>query len=81
MWLEAVSQYNQQGQALSYVVGVYFGDGCVTHRKFNGDGSENRCFALSVIDKDFRDYTAEQARIAFPDATIYPFDSIVLARA
>lgn len=66
---------NQQGQALSYVVGVYFGDGCVTHRKFNADGSENRCFSLSVIDRDFRDYTAQQARIAFPEATVYPCDT------
>lgn len=66
---------NQQGQALSYVVGVYFGDGCVTHRKMNADGTENRCFSLSVIDRDFRDYTAQQAALAFPDTTIYPFDT------
>ena len=66
---------NQQGQALSYVVGVYFGDGCVTHRKFNADGTENRCFALQVIDRDFRDYTAAEAAKAFPEATIYPFDT------
>lgn len=66
---------NQHGQALSYVVGVYFGDGCVTHRKFNSDGSENRCFTLSVIDRDFRDYTLEQCRLAFPDNKAYPYDT------
>ena len=66
---------DQQGQALSYVVGVYFGDGCVTRRRMNVNGTENRCFSLSVIDRDFRDYTAAQAALAFPEATVYPFDT------
>ena len=65
---------NQQGQALSYIVGVYFGDGCVTNRKFNKDDSENRCFALQTIDKDFRDYTVEQFGLAFPEGRAYPHD-------
>ena len=59
---------------MSYVVGVYFGDGCVTHRKFNKDGSENRSFALQAIDKDFRDFTAAKFSEAFPDKTGYCFD-------
>lgn len=65
---------NQQGQALSYVIGVYFGDGCVTHRRTNVDGTINRCFILQVIDKDFRDYTAEQCKACFPESTIYVGD-------
>lgn len=62
---------NQQGQALSYVVGVYFGDGCVTRRFTYKDGSDNRCFQLSTIDEDFRDYAAQQASLAFPDSKPY----------
>lgn len=62
---------NQHGQALSYVLGVYFGDGCVTRRFTYKDGSENRCFQLSTIDADFRDYTAEKAILAFPDSKPY----------
>ncbi len=61
---------NQQGQALSYVIGVYFGDGCVTLYRTNNDQSENRCFALQVIDEDFRDYVAKQCQIAFPESNV-----------
>ena len=64
---------NQQGQALSYVVGLYYGDGCVTHRKFNKDGTENRCFSFQSIDEDFRDHCVKNFKIAFPDTTIYSF--------
>jgi hypothetical protein len=62
---------NQQGQALCYVFGVYFGDGSVTRRFTYKDGTENKCFQLSTIDRDFRDYAAEQAALAFPDSKPY----------
>lgn len=64
---------NQQGHELSYLLGVYFGDGCVTLRRANIDGSDNRCFALQVIDEDFRDYVAEACRKSFPNSRVYSF--------
>lgn len=62
---------NQQGQALSYVFGVYFGDGSVSRRFTRQDGSENKCFQLSTIDRDFRDHTATQVALAFPNCKPY----------
>jgi|GEM_PF-3510190 len=47
---------NQQGKCLSYVIGVYFGDGCVC---LNYGGVKAKYFRLEVIDRDFRDYTAD----------------------
>lgn len=65
---------NQQGHALCYLLGVYFGDGCVTLRRTNKDGTENRCFTMTVVDKDFRDHVAEQFAVTFPEHKPYLFD-------
>lgn len=65
---------NQQGYSLAYLIGVYFGDGCITRRKLNKNGTENRCFVLQVIDQDFRDYFSNQAKAAFPKSVIYSHD-------
>lgn len=65
---------NQQEQALSYIYGAYFGDGCVVYRSAGENGIPNKCFTMQVIDKDFRDYVAEQGKIAFPDASINTFE-------
>lgn len=53
----------QQGKHLSYVIGVYFGDGTVA---LNYGGKEAKYFRLEVIDKDFRDYAADCCKAAFP---------------
>lgn len=65
---------NQQGQALSYIYGVYFGDGCVVYRSAGENGIPNKCFTVQVIDKDFRDYVVQQGNIAFPDALINTYE-------
>ena len=56
---------NQQGQALSYVVGVYFGDGCVDTAWRNQDGTERKRFRLRAIDQDFVERTALSIQQAF----------------
>ena len=64
---------NQQGKHLSYVVGVYFGDGMVS---LNHGGVEAKFFRLEVIDKDFRDHTAYCCEVAFTDHTATSFETI-----
>lgn len=56
---------NSQGQALSYVLGVYFGDGCVDVAWRNKDGTERKRFRLRAIDEDFVAFTSEQLKRAF----------------
>ena len=49
---------NQQGQALAYLLGVYFGDGCVPEGR--------KCFVVKSIDRDLIEYIREQYNVAFP---------------
>ena len=68
---------NQQGKRLSYVIGVYFGDGYVS---LNYGGTKTKYFRLNVIDEDFRDYAAQCCEIAFPDYHVTRFHSVVKER-
>jgi hypothetical protein len=65
---------NQQGRPLSYIVGVYFGDGTTSPSYSNGKRSDKKMFRLIVIDRDFRDYTAECCEIAFPERKVTRFE-------
>uniref|UniRef100_A0A6M3XMJ7 DOD-type homing endonuclease domain-containing protein n=1 Tax=viral metagenome TaxID=1070528 RepID=A0A6M3XMJ7_9ZZZZ len=64
---------NQQEKYLSYVIGVYFGDG---YTGLNHGGIKARFFRLEVIDKDFRDFAAQSCDIAFPDYHTTRFEHI-----
>lgn len=57
---------NQQGHALSYVVGVYFGDASINRAWTNDDGSETLQMRLRVIDEDFVQRFAKEVEEAFP---------------
>ena len=58
---------NQQGHALSYVLGVYFGDACIDTAWTNKDGTERKRIRLRVIDKDFIAAFSEAFQTAFPN--------------
>lgn len=55
---------NQQGSALSYLIGVMMGDGCVICRK------GRMKFHLKTIDGDFADFVERKFQEAFPGAKI-----------
>ena len=57
---------NQQGHALSYVLGAYFGDASITHAWTNNDGSEVLQMRLRVIDEEFVGRFYEALKDAFP---------------
>lgn len=55
---------NQQGNALSYLIGVLMGDGCIYERE------GRMTFHLKTIDRDFADFTGEKIQECFPGTKI-----------
>lgn len=69
----SIGAVNQQERDLAYVIGVYFGDGYVSRNYTPSGDSNTKYFRLQVIDKDFRDYTADRCERSFPERTTTKF--------